>query len=124
MPFLGRRTSDVLATTVAVAGTSASRQTVLTPTAGKQVRVISVQAASAALSTAPGRVSFYFGTGAAYTTTISKVIGQVVPTITGQQMLVWAEGDGPIGAVNDVVSAITETETETTMSYTLVYREE
>ena len=120
----GKGASEVTQTTVDVGATSASRQTLLTPTSGKKARIISVQVASAVLTTAPGRVSVYFGTGAAYTTTIANAIGEFVPTITGQQNIVFPDGGGPVGAVDAVVSGITETETETALRYTLAYREE
>lgn len=112
-------------TTVAVAATSASQQTLLTPTTGLAIRILSVQVVTSGLTTNPGRVGVYFGTGAAYTTTAANAIGECVPGTTGDEILgPWEAGKGPIGAVNQVVSGITETETETAMRYTIVYQEE
>ena len=112
-------------TTANVAATSATRQTLLTPTAGLAIRIISVQIVTRGLTTNPDRVGVYFGTGAAYTTTIANAIGEGVPGTTGASFIgPWHAGEGPIGAVNQVVSGITETETELTMRYTIVYQEE
>ena len=112
-------------TVVDVAATSATRQTLLTPTTGLAVRIISVQIVTRGLTTNPDRVGVYFGTGAAYITTIANAIGEGVPGTTGASFIgPWHAGEGPIGAVNAVVSGITETETETTLRYTIVYQEE
>ena len=112
-------------TTVDVAATSATRQTLLTPTTGLAVRIISVQVVTNGLVTNPGRVSVYFGTGAAYITNVASAIGEAVPGTTGNVMIgPWHAGEGPIGTVSQVVSGITETETETALRYTIVYQEE
>ena len=114
----------VLQTMVDVGATSVTRQTLITPTTGKRIRLLSVQVCTNALATAPGRVGVYFGTGAAYTTTAAKAACEFVPGVTGMQSMTWPDGAGPVGAADDVLSGITETETETALRYTVVYREE
>lgn len=118
--------SDVKATTVDIGATSVNRATALTPTSGKKVRIISAQVSGHGLTTAPGRIGIYFGTGAAFTTTATKAITELVLPggTTGSQEHTWPDGGGPVGAVNDVVSWITEAETETGLRLTLQYREE
>lgn len=116
--------SDVKEIAVDVAATSATRQTLLTPTSGKKVRIINVTVVTRGLTTNPDRVGVYFGTGAAYMTTVANAIGEYVPGTTGRQESNYPDGGGPVGAVDAVVSGITETETELTMRYTIAYREE
>lgn len=116
--------SDVLSIVVDVAAVSASRQTLLTPTAGKKVRMISLEVVTRGLTTNPDRVGVYFGTGAAYITTVANAIAEFVPGTTGEQSIQWPDGGGPVGAADAVVSGITETETELLLRYTFQYREE
>jgi len=115
---------EVLSTVVSIGAISATRATALTPTTGNRVRIISVLIVSNALTTAPGAVSVYFGTGAAYTTTVANAIFEGVPGTTGSAQMVWPDFGGPLGAVDAVVSWITATETETALRLTLTYREE
>ena len=112
-------------TVVAVGATSATRQTLLTPTTGLAIRIISVQVVTRGLTTNPDRVGVYFGTGAAYATNAASAIGECVPGTTGDEIIgPWRAGEGPIGTVDQVLSGITETETETALRYTIVYQEE
>ena len=115
--------SDVKTITATIGATSASRNTALTPTSGKKVRIISIDVAGK-LTTAPDRVGIYFGTGAAYTTNPASAIAQGYLGTTGDFSRTWPDGGGPVGAVDEVVSWITETETETGMDSTITYREE
>ena len=119
---VGDRNFSTLQTVVDVAATSATRQPLITPTAGFRVRILSVQVVTRGLTTNPDRVGVYFSTGAAYTTTAAKAIGEFVPGTTGMQEMTWPDGTGPVGAVDDVVSGITESETELLMRYTITYR--
>lgn len=115
--------SEVKQIAVTMGATSAGANTALTPTTGRKVRMISVDV-SGKLTTAPDRVNVYFGTGAAYTTTAAKAICQGFMGTTGNFFRNWPDGGGPVGAIDDVVTWRTETETETGMEITLVYREE
>ena len=115
----------VQTTLVDVGATSATRQTLVTPTAGLAVRVLSVQVVTRGLTTNPDRVGVYFGTGAAYATTPANAIGECVPGTPGDEILgPWSAKEGPIGLVDQVVSGITESETELALRYTIVYQEE
>ena len=118
--------SDITSTMADPGATSATRKTLLTPTAGKKIRMVSYQCVTSGLSTDPDRCAIYFGTGAAYATDISKVIGQGVPGTTGSFSESWPDGGGPVGAVNEVLSIITETETDPQdgVQFTAHYREE
>jgi hypothetical protein len=114
---------DVLQHTFTLTGTSTTAQTALTPTSGSRIRIISAEV-SAKLTTAPDRVGVYFGTGASYTSAVSKAICQGYIGTTGDFFRTWEDGAGPVGGIDDVVSIITETETETGLELTLVYREQ
>ena len=102
---------------------SSSRATVLTPTSGKQIRLISyiMDWDDANLSTC----SIYFGTGAGIISDITKAIGeftlQVSETATAQQ--VFPDGAGPIGIVDDVLSVRNVNATGDN-TITITYREE
>lgn len=115
--------SDVKTIAVTIAATAAAVQTALTPTSGFKARIVSVDV-SGKLTTAPDRVSVYFGTGAAYTTTAANAICQGFMAATGEFSRVWGYGEGPVGEVDEVVSWRTETETETGMEITIAYTEE
>ena len=116
--------TGVLTTVATIGATSVTRAAALTPTTGRRVRVISVSVLSDALTTAPGRVGVWFGTGAEYTTTVDNAIVGFAPGTTGFQSQTWPDGDGPLGEVDEVVSWDTTTETETALFLTIVYREE
>ncbi len=104
---------------------SAARETVITPTAGKKVRIISIDARLAP-GTTLDQVHFYFGTGATITTTPTKAIGiGVVDDTIAVYRAQWPDGGGPIGAVDDVVSMKKETAVAGEGLQTVItYREE
>lgn len=116
--------SDTKTIVVDVAATSATRQTLLTPTVGKKLRIVTVEVVTRGLTTNPDRVGVYFGTGAAYMTTVANAVAEFVPGTTGKGEMNFPDGGGPVGAVDAVLSGITETETETALRYTITYREE
>jgi hypothetical protein len=107
-------------------GTSGSRNTALTPTSGTKVRIITINTHTLDLTTDPEIVYIYFGTGAAYTTNPEKALVAVRHGAGdgSLQNANWSVGGGPIGVVDEVVSWLTETETETGLFLTLHYREE
>jgi hypothetical protein len=115
--------SDVKSKTVVVGATSVTRATVITPTSGKKIRVVSVSLANKS-TTAPDKVGVYFGTGAAYLTNPTTVVGEYFIGATGNGGQEWPDGGGPVGAVDAVLSWITETETEVGLDITVQYREE
>ena len=75
-------------------------------------------------TTAPDLVGVYFGTGAAYLTNPASAIHQFKMETFGDRFVSWPDGGGPAGAADDNLSWITQSETETTMNLTIVYREE
>ena len=116
--------SDVKSKTVQIGATSGSINTALDPTSGKKIRLLSYRVVAEALSTDPDRVGVYFGTGAAYVTNAASAIGEGQPGTTGSFGESWPDGGGPVGAADDNLSWITETETETALWITFHYREE
>lgn len=115
--------SDIKSQSVVVGATSVNRATVVTPTSGKKIRVVSVKLASNS-ATNPDKIGVYFGTGAAYLTNPTTVIGEYHTGADGSDGQEWPDGGGPIGAVDAVLSWITETETEVGLDITVQYREE
>lgn len=115
--------SEVKTTVVTIGATAVNRATALTPSSGKRARIISVNIAVNSAA-AVDRISVYFGLGVAYTTAISKAIHEVDVGANGSRSIVWPDGGGPIGEIDEVVSWIGETEADTLVRLTLVYREE
>ena len=115
--------SDVKTKVVAIGATSASINTAIDPTSGKKIRVISLNLA-ANDATAPDLVGVYFGTGATYLTNPASAIHQFKMEAFGDRFVSWPDGGGPVGAADDNLSWITQTEIGTIMNLTIVYREE
>ncbi|MEE8466712.1 MAG: hypothetical protein V3S68_09560, partial [Dehalococcoidia bacterium] len=83
---VGARTpgsSEVKTFTIAIGATSATRNTALTPTSGKKIRLLTIRPVSGLLSTNPGVTSVYFGTGAAYLTNPASAVGQYITGVRG-----------------------------------------
>lgn len=124
---IGARTpgsSEVKTLIIAIGATSAARATFLTPTSGKKIRVLSFRSSAQNLTTDPDEVQVYFGTGAAVTTNAASIVGIYDTGTDGTDGEHWADGEGPIGAADEVLSWRTETETETGLLGILSYREE
>jgi len=83
---------------------STSRVTLITPTSGKKVRIISAEVLSTSSNLAALEV--YFGTGANITTTAANAIYEATTDAdhTPSSIGVWPDGGGPVGAVDEVVS--------------------
>ena len=121
--------SEVKSTWVRIGATSVTRATVATPASGKKIRVIELHVVADGLTGAPLATEIYFGTGAAISTTITKAIASQRHATTGQFDLVWPDGGGPVGAVDDVLSWRTQGETDGDTSTPILsivahYREE
>lgn len=118
--------SEVKSNVADPGATSATRKTFITPTSGKKIRIISYHVVTRGLTTDPARCGIYFGTGAAYLTNATTVIGEGVPGTTGSFGESWPDGGGPVGAADAVLSIVTETETEPQgqIKFTVHYREE
>lgn len=101
-----------------------TRATAITPTAGKKVRVLGVifSSESATLS----NFELYFGTGANWGTNATKGIfyHKVDNTVNGGKAMVFPDGAGPVGAVDEVVSFRTGVDLLANANVTVFYREE
>ncbi len=116
--------SEVKSATASIGATSVNRATLATPATGKRIRIVSLEVLSYGLSTDPAGVYFWFGTGARFTTTAGKAIASPAPGVKGSAFLVWPDGAGPLGGVNEPVSWNTQVETETGLRANLHFREE
>jgi hypothetical protein len=116
--------STVQTAVVTIPASSRDRATIITPASGKKIRVISYRVVSDGLSTDPDRVSIFFGTGTAYTTTPASAVGEGSPGTTGSFGEIFPDGGGPVGSADEILAWLTETETETAMRITVHYREE
>jgi len=83
---------------------STSRVTLITPTSGTKVRIISANLISTSSNICAQEV--YFGTGTNITTTPANAIyeGTTDADHTPSLIGVWPDGGGPVGAVDAVVS--------------------
>lgn len=102
-----------------------TRATIITPTSGKRIRIISVRQACFG-SAATGELEFYFGTGANISSNADKaIINIVIDTSSlvnnGQN---WGDGSGPVGAADDVVSYRHSVVGTDAQRITILYREE
>jgi len=108
---------------IATITSSTSRATMITPTSGTRVRVISASIYSD--SATPTDAEIYFGTGSHIGVNTTTVIYETetdadnlpVPNIT------WPDGGGPVGAVDAVVS-IRTTDSVDFARFIMHYREE
>ena len=120
-----RGASEVKSKYQATATDSSARVTVITPTSGKKVRVISVNFLSTS-STATD-LSAYFGTEVSISIDATKAIIQLwVDVDTGANGFnsIWPDGGGPVGAVDEVVSMRTGADVSNGVTIVVHYREE
>ena len=104
--------------------TSATRATVLTPTSGKKIRVVSVVIGFN--SNTLTNIEVYFGTGANITTNAGKEVGYYTmdaDAARAASIQSWPDGGGPIGAADDVLSVRGDGANGTT-AILVIYREE
>lgn len=116
--------SEVIAVHYVGVNPSTTRATIATPTAGKKIRLLSVQLAMT--STVISRFEVYFGTGADITTTPAKAVLDVILDVDfwPSFFAAWPDGAGPVGAVDDVLSFRTSANTSTDARIIVLYREE
>ena len=108
---------------IATITSSTTRATMITPTSGKRIRVISASIYSD--SATPTDAEIYFGTGAHIGSNTTTVIYETetdadnlpIPNIT------WPDGGGPVGAV-DAVLSIRTTDSIDFARFIVHYREE
>lgn len=111
---------------LSVRGTTDSTVAVVlgTPTLGKRIRVISVEF-SAQVAT-QHNFECYFGSGVDITTNAGKEIAEPALHLTNSPNggRIWADGAGPVGAVDDVVSIRSSVALGAATIVHLKYREE
>ena len=110
-------------------GNTTTRATLITPTSGKKVRLISVVIPNDDDITDDYEV--YFGTGANITTTAANAIfqssirrGDVTAVFNTGRSIVWPDGAGPVGAVDAVVTGRRSVASGNTQNLIFQYREE
>ena len=117
--------SEVKVITDVTATDSSTKTTLLTPTSGKKVRVISVMVTIS--STTGATFETYFGTGANIDTTPANAIFASyldADLNTGCDNITFPDGGGPVGDADAVVSMRTSADVATAGRFTIVYREE
>lgn len=120
-----RSGDDALTKYQATAGTSTTKQTMLTPTSGKAIRIRNVMAVTA--STTGAIFEVYFGAGANITSDAANAIfiahldQDLAGTVTHSEFY----GDnGPVGIADEVVSIRTSADITTNGLFVIVYTEE
>jgi len=116
--------SEVKTIYKATATDSSTVATAITPTTGKKVRIISVQACSSSATAA--NIEVYFGTGANITTTVTKAIflANLDTDVRPYEGMCWPAGCQPVGAVDDVVSVRTSVNITSNGLFVITYKEE
>ena len=103
---------------------STTRTTLVTPTSGKKIRIISVTAVWQNATTQ--QFECYFGTGTDLTTNAAKAIHYAAldADVEFNTNKVWPDGAGPVGAADDVLSIRASTAIAAALSIIVHYREE
>jgi hypothetical protein len=103
---------------------STTRQTIITPTSGKRVRIISCRVTESAEQSVP--ICVYFGTGATQNTTKANIIGIYYSRggVTASDGDNWPDGAGPVGAVDSIVSTVALASVSGNPEVVIHYREE
>ena len=116
--------SDVLTTRAVSAADSSVVATVITPTTGTKIRLISLSLKN--ISATAVSIEVYFGTGANIGSDIANAVTDVVLDLTDQPsiFLSWPDGGGPVGIVDEVLSFRTTADVTTSIVCVPVYREE
>ena len=116
--------SEVKSAQAAWPNPSTTRGTLLTPTSGKKVRMISVNLIGR--NTTETSYGIYFGTGATYGTNAGKEIAEfrLDGGVEMNDIMVWPDCAGPVGAADDVVSLVTTEDIASQGLATIHYREE
>ncbi len=116
--------SEIKAERTQTASDSTTRATMVTPTSGKKVRIISAQIMSDSATEA--RFELYFDTGANVGSDSTKAILNISLDVdtAPHYNISWPDGGGPIAAVDDVVSIRTNTNVSSSGVFVVHYREE
>ena len=116
-------------TTGIIGNTSSSsgRATLVTPTSGKRIRIISWNMASNIPSIASNTFGeLYFGTGTNISTNTAKAIGisWLSASEAGAANQTYPDGSGPVGAADDVLSIRASSSAGFEIYFIVWYREE
>ena len=106
---------------------SSTRATLVTPTSGKRIRIISWNMASNIPSlTSNAFGELYFGTGTNISTNTAKAIGisWLSANETGTANQTYPDGSGPVGAADDVLSIRSSSSAGFEIYFVVWYREE
>jgi len=117
--------SEVTAQRAVTGSTSTTRTTACTPTSGKKIRAIAVFMFTTSSTAAAFEV--YFGTGANIGSDATKIIAEQYLDVGANEAntaVVFPDGAGPVGAVDDVVSIRTSTDIGANGIVNIIYREE
>ena len=116
--------SEVKSERVVTATDSSVRSTMVTPTSGKKIRVISAHFSNG--GTTGARLEVYFGTGANIGTNSTSAVFQAVLDLdtVPNATQAWPDRGGPIGAADEVVSIRTGVDITTNGEFIVHYREE
>ena len=101
---------------------STTRATALTPTAGKAVRILSVNISFT--GTTENGLEVYFGTGTNISSTVANAIAEARQAAIGPVFEAWLDGAGPIGDADEVVSLRGTASVAQVVDLIIVYREE
>ena len=115
---------NVYTSTKLTASDSTTKVTLVTPTSGKKIRVISIHCSSS--SATASVFEAYFHTGANIDATANNAVFSTYldTDIQPADGMVWPNGVGPLGAVDEVVSMRTGTNISAAGRFTIVYGEE
>jgi len=104
--------------------TSTTRNTLLTPTAGKRLRIIRIRGIA---ESADGRhiMDLYFGTGTDITTNPEKAIGSLdIADLNDDETRTYERGEGPRGLRNEVLSGAWKATAPTTVHKIMIEYDE
>ncbi len=114
--------STPIRTTRATNTNSTTRATMLTPTTGTRIRIISVNMSFVA--TTSNGVEVYFGDGANIGSDVTKAVTEARQAGIGPVFEGWLDGAGPVGALNEVLSLRGSLQVNEDVDVIVVYREE
>ncbi len=116
--------SEVLSRMPTLGVPSTTRITAVTPAAGKRLRLISYQLSNSSVTAI--RFEVYFGAGANIAVDLNKAVADIILDIDNiaSTAMVWPDGGGPVGAVNEVLSFRTTIDVGANAYGIIHYREE
>jgi len=106
------------------AASSTTRQTMITPTSGKRIRILSVWVVWP--NTAGNDLNMYFGTGTTEDTTLTKIIfrARLSTNEDTNGSVQFPDGAGPVGAADEVLSVRNSISNSDNPQWAVHYREE